>query len=194
MTLNNDIQGFVVGLDLSLTGTGVAIIGHHGVSTGLIKSKGKKGDSLASRRDRLKRIVHQISMLIPANSLVVIEQPAYSQTGGSHHDRSGLWWLVVELAMDWGWDVVEITPGGVKKYATGSGNASKDTVLAAVVKRYLDVDVTDNNVADALTLAAMGARSLGHPIEKSMPALNLTAMDAVRWNETAAPAAEESKS
>jgi crossover junction endodeoxyribonuclease RuvC len=183
VTLNNDIQGFVVGLDLSLTGTGVAIIGHNGVSTGLIKSKGKKGDSLASRRERLKKIVHEISMLIPANSLVVVEQPAYSQTGGSHHDRSGLWWLVVELAIDWGWTVVEITPGGVKKYATGSGNASKDTVLAAVVKRYLDIDVTDNNVADALTLAAMGARSLGLPIEKSMPALNLTAMDAVRWDE-----------
>jgi crossover junction endodeoxyribonuclease RuvC len=183
VTLNNDIQGFVIGLDLSLTGTGVAIIGHNGVSTGLIKSKGKKGDSLASRRERLKLIRHDLSMLIPTNALVVIEQPAYSQTGGSHHDRSGLWWMVVDLAIEWGFTVVEVSPTGVKKYATGKGNASKDAVLAAVVKRYLDVDVTDNNIADALTLAAMGARALGLPVEKSMPALNLTAMDAVRWTE-----------
>jgi crossover junction endodeoxyribonuclease RuvC len=191
VTLNNDIRGFVIGLDLSLTGTGVAIIGHGGVSTGLIKSKGRKGDSLAQRRERLRSIVRDIGQLIPNDSLVVVEQPAYSQTGGSHHDRSGLWWLVVELAIDWGFDVVEVTPGGVKKYATGSGNASKDTVLAAVVKRYLDVDVTDNNVADALTLAAMGARYLGFPLEASLPQINLAAMDAVRWND-AAPAAEKS--
>lgn len=34
---------------------------------------------------------------------------------------------------------------------------------------------------DAVGLLSMGCRSLGHPIEASMPAANLTAMTPVRW-------------
>ena len=113
---------------------------------------------------------------------MVVEQPAYSQTGGSHHDRSGLWWLIVATLREWGFDVVEVTPGGVKKYATGKGNASKDQVLAAVVKRYPQADITDNNIADAWVLAAMGARALGYEVD-SLPQVNLAAMDAVRWSD-----------
>ncbi|TFC92072.1 MULTISPECIES: crossover junction endodeoxyribonuclease RuvC [Cryobacterium] len=174
-------RDWVIGLDLSLTGTGWAIYGTDGFRTGLIKSTGKKGTSLLERWCRLYDITVQIMEVVPRGALVVIEQPAYSQTGGSHHDRSGLWWMVVQDAMQARHNVVEVTPGGLKKYATGKGNASKDQVLASVVKRYANADVTDNNVADAVVLAAMGARSLGVITEAALPVLNRAAMDAVRW-------------
>jgi crossover junction endodeoxyribonuclease RuvC len=54
-------------------------------------------------------------------------------------------------------------------------------VLAAVVRRYPHTDVTGNDLADALVLAAMGARRLGFPIETSLPVANLAAMTKISW-------------
>lgn len=172
----------VVGLDLSLTATGLGTTrsgGPAGVQT--IKSKGPKDATLEERRDRLHNLARDIQLAALAADVVVIEQPAYNQTGGSHHDRSGLWWLVVDWLVDEVPTVVEVAPQVVKKYATGKGNASKDEVLAAVVRRYADVDVANNNEADALVLAAIGARLAGHPIEASLPQTNLDALAKVRW-------------
>jgi hypothetical protein len=70
------------------------------------------------------------------------------------------------------------------KYATGKGMIAKDAVLAAVVRRYVGIDVTCNDEADALILAAMGARHLGQPIEDSLPLTHLAAMDNVHWPAT----------
>jgi crossover junction endodeoxyribonuclease RuvC len=70
-----------------------------------------------------------------------------------------------------------VPPATLKTYATGKGNASKDAVLAAVVKRYPGWAVTGNDVADAVVLMAMGARLLGHPLESSLPQSHLRALD-----------------
>lgn len=175
----------IVGLDLSLTSTGWARLDDGGVEVGRIKSKGAQGASLADRAGRLAEIADQVMEVVTDScawnaDLVLVEAPAQNQTTGHHHDRSGLWWLVVGLVMDLGRPVVEVSPTSLKKYATGKGNAGKDQVLAAVVRRYADVDVAGNDEADALVLAAMGARHMGCPID-DMPALNLTAMGGVRW-------------
>jgi crossover junction endodeoxyribonuclease RuvC len=179
----------VIGLDLSLTGTGIASSAGW---VGTITSKGKADATLDHRHSRLHNLRLDIALHIPSGhtrpALIVVEAPAYDSRTGHQHDRSGLWWLVVdwlsnsELADGWGYRVVEITTGGVKKYATGKGNASKDQVLAAVVRRYPTIEVRNNNEADALVLAAMGARALGHPID-DLPKLNLEAMAAVAWPE-----------
>jgi len=65
-------------------------------------------------------------------------------------------------------------------YATGKA-LDKDQVLAAVVRRYPNVPIGNNNEADALILAAMGARKLGHPYEPSLPQTHLRAMDGAEW-------------
>ena len=169
----------VVGIDLSLTGTGVTIIDSE-IHTALFGAKGHKDDTLQMRAERLELLFAQIVNVIPENAFVVIEQPAYSRTQGSQHDRSGIWWLIVHHLYQFH-DVVEVVPSTLKKYATGKGNASKDEVLAAVVRRYLDVNVTDNNVSDSLVLAAIGARFLGRPLEDELPTANLGAMTAIQW-------------
>jgi crossover junction endodeoxyribonuclease RuvC len=171
----------VAGLDLSLTGTGLALIDEGGIHTCLIKSVGKKGDSLAKRAARLAKLAAEIQAFIPEGAHIVIEQPAYSNSMGSMHDRSGLWWLIV------GWlhpfhNVTEVAPGTLKKFATGKGNAGKDEMLAAAIRRYPSAEVTDNNVADAVHLAAMGARYLGHPQEADTVKI-AEAMAVPRWSE-----------
>ena len=169
----------VVGLDLSLTGTGIVLIDEGGIYTSLIKSRGKRGDSLAQRAHRLATLRKQIAELIPEGAHIVVEQPAYSSSMGSMHDRSGLWWLIV------GWlhpfhNVTEVAPGTLKKFATGKGNAGKDEMLAAAIRRYPSVEIVDNNVADAMHLAAMGARYLGHPQEADTVKIT-EAMAVPRW-------------
>ncbi|WP_434315866.1 hypothetical protein [Leifsonia sp. P73] len=173
----------VVGLDLSLTGTGVALLGGEHPRTQTIRSKGKADDGLLTRARRLHKLADEVIGWAALGDIVIIEQPAYGQTGGSHHDRSGLWWITMHAltVLDAGVRFAEVTPQGVKMYATGRGNASKSEVLAQVIKRYPQADVANDNEADALVLAAIGARLAGHPIEDSLPAANLRAMEKVRW-------------
>lgn len=183
----------VVGIDLSLTSTGIAVIRWGDIDaprttsvwTTRVQSKGQADATLAARMRRLRNLRNAITDHASGADLVVIEGPSYAQkTAASAHDRSGLWWQIVDMLDDeYGCTVAEVPPTCRIKYATGKGNAGKDAVLAAVVKRYEDADVTGNDVADALVLAAMGARHLGHPIEASLPVAHLDAMTKIRWPE-----------
>ena len=173
----------VMGIDLSLTSTGVAFA-QDGKITDLyrIKTTGKKGDTLAQRQKRLGGIVQDVMGWVEDHrpNLVVIESPSYGSQHGSQHDRSGLWWLVVDNILAQQVQVATVTPNGRAKYATGKGNASKDAVLATVIKRYTDVEVTGNDVADAVVLAAMGSRYLGLSMD-GLSQAHLDAMDGAAW-------------
>ena len=175
----------IVGIDLSLTATGVAIADAATVTVRTVRSRGAKGDDLLSRGARLELLTSSICGLCRGAALVVVEQPAFSRTTGHHHDRSGLWWLVVAQLQAMGIPVAEVTPSGLKRYVTGRGNADKDTVLLAVARRFGDVGVTNNNEADSLALCAMGADRFGVPLA-DMPKSHRTSLDAVRWPEVAA--------
>jgi crossover junction endodeoxyribonuclease RuvC len=185
----------VIGLDLSLTSTGLAWAGIDDgalvvTRTHRIRSTGTKDAPLGDRHGRLRKLVGDLCHVIGYVDLLVVEAPSFGSVHGSQHDRSGLWWLTLDRIHEDGRarNVVEVPPTCRAKYATGKGNASKDQVLAAAVKRFHDWDITGNDVADAVILAAMGARHLGHPIDQ-MPAAHLTAMDAVRWPDTSGAAA-----
>jgi Holliday junction resolvasome RuvABC endonuclease subunit len=174
----------VVGVDLSLTSTGIAVIDGPNVATFRIQSKGTKVDTVADRAQRIIDITGRIMECIPSNvAMVVLEAPSYGQQRqAGEHLRAGLWWyLATRLHLE-GHRVVEVPPANLKRYATGKGNSPKDQVLAAVIRRYPNVDVTGNDIADALVLAAMGMRHLGTPIENSMPVANLAAMDKISWS------------
>lgn len=173
---------WVVGLDLSLTSTGWATWGSHGFAGGHIPSTGHKDDSLQQRWTRLYDLSEQVAQIIPPNALVVIEAPSYGgMKYGKPHDRSGLWWMIVEMAYRNRHAVVEVPPSNLKQYVTGSGIADKDAMIAAIVKRYPDANVTNNDHADAVGLASMGARHLGCLAESGLPVRNIAAMDKVRW-------------
>ena len=174
----------VVGLDLSLTSTGIAVIDGDRVALGKISTSGKATATLAERWLRLDDIATQVEQWVGhvgQTALVVVEGPSMGQgRQGGTHDRAGLWWLVMDRLHGQGHKVVEVPPSVRAKYATGAGNAGKDAVLAAVCRRYPSVEVTGNDTADALVLASMGARHLGFPLE-GLPQTHLQAMGKVRW-------------
>lgn len=172
----------VIGLDLSLTATGVAIIDDGTITVRTITSNptGDSVDDRVRRLDKIERAVMECMTGASEIDLIVIEGPSFGQMRQSgEHVRAGFWWRIVSICTDTA-PVIEVPPATLKKYATGKGNAAKDAVLLATARRFPDVDLRDNNQADALWLAAMGARHLGQPVD-DVPQLNQTAMAAVRW-------------
>ena len=181
----------VVGVDLSLTSTGLATVDTERVTLNRVTTSGKHGATLLERWLRLDDIATRVTDVCGAahtTALVVVEGPSMGQGRQSGtHDRAGLWWLVMDRLHEAGHKVVEVPPSVRAKYATGAGNAGKDAVLAAVCRRYPHVEVTGNDVADALVLASMGARFLGAPLE-GLPQTHLAAMGKVHWPAVVAPA------
>jgi crossover junction endodeoxyribonuclease RuvC len=150
-------EPLVVGVDLSLTATGLS----DGQRTWLIRSKGYKGDRLNDRAQRLRLLANGVLDSCAGACLVVIEGPAFASMSGHMHDRSGLWWLVVDLLRAEQTPVVEVPPAALKKYATGKGNANKGAVIDATARRFPDIDTgADDNRCDALWLAHMGIDQL----------------------------------
>ncbi len=181
----------VLGIDPSLTSTGLALVeGGRVVNTGRIRSKAKGYTRVESILDAIS---HELTTDDPRYPLyqdgrrydtdikVGIEGPAMGAKGSSVVQIFGLWATITHQLWRWGLEPYIVPPSNRVKYATGKGNSSKDEVLAAVVRRYADVNVTGNDVADALIVAAMGARRYGVPLEQTLPAVNLTAMDKVQW-------------
>lgn len=175
----------VVGLDLSLTATGIAVLTDappHWDTT-VVGSK-PTGDDVAARADRLTDLSAAILLRCIGADLVCIERPAYSSNSGSVTDRAGLWWLVcARLVRGLRIPVVDVVNNHLKTYATGRGNAPKDAVLAETVRRYgaLVPTLADNNEADALQLAALGMHHLtGRPLV-DLPQTHTRALAAVKW-------------
>ncbi|WP_345155443.1 hypothetical protein [Micromonospora maritima] len=171
----------VLGLDLSLTCTGLA-----GADwTDTIKPPAKmRGTArmMFIRTTLLDRFLN-------GYDVVAVEGPSYGSQAGQagHHERAGLWWVIRCVLDARGHQVAVIPPASVKRYATGKGNADKAAMMLAVARRFPWFDGGEDE-ADALWLAAMAADHLGHPM-CDMPAANRKALDAVQWPELTLAAA-----
>ncbi|WP_065961224.1 hypothetical protein [Curtobacterium sp. UCD-KPL2560] len=176
------VAPLVGGLDLSLTDTGIATITADGrIIVSRARSAGKKTDSLATKAQRFEQHADAICAAVADCADVVVESPAYGMPQGAV-DLGGLRWLVLTRLVAAGHRVHEINPMHVKKYATGETRADKDVVLASVVKRYPQADVTNNNTADAVVLASMLARHVGHPVENELSQARWDAFGKVAWS------------
>ena len=164
----------IAGIDPSLTSTGVAVIrSPERVETATVKSKppAPGTETVRSRFQRMEKLAESILDLVDGADVVGIESPAYGmRNAGKVHDRSGLWWWVVGQLETRGVPVVEITPPSRMMYATGKGNAGKDLVLITAAATYKQAEITGNDVADAVVIAAMVSRLVGQPIELRPPA------------------------
>ena len=176
----------VVGLDLSLTKTGIA--DEDGTRT-LSPGVGRVGpERLDWFRDRIVKEIHGADTSGPRcfdcflptiygrhPGLVVLEGYSLGTARQQSHAHAlgELGGIVRWTLWDLGIPYVDVSPATLKKYATGKGNAGKDAVLIAAVKRLAPVG--DNNQADAWWLRAIGMDALGVPVVE-MPKVNREAL------------------
>lgn len=164
--LNPTARGrYIIGLDVSLTGTGIAALDVHtgALLTAVHASPTPADDALGAHVNRHRNltdgIVNQVLDSDPV--LVVIEDLQFSvkEKDSSLTRRGFLWWAVVEGLCRGGAPVVRVAPQLIKQLATGKGNASKSEVAAAYAVAWPDA-VRGKNLqdrADAAFAAALGA-------------------------------------
>ena len=182
-----------LGIDLSLTGTGLAFATSDlEVASWLIRTSGSKDDtfemSLVRINDIRQRVLHVVSRTRGAlrgkSYMAVLEGASYGSYGGKNHERAGLWWMVYRDLHELHIPIAVVSPGGRAKYATGNGRAGKEEVLTSAAHRYHGTKIVNNNVADAVVLAAMGARMLHFPLEESsLGPQFLSALEGCSWPE-----------
>jgi hypothetical protein len=170
----------VVGLDLSLTATGLAasaapicqLIGRSGITTLPLERR------LPALRELRREIVTWVERQNPV--LAAVELPAFSRSGGGAVERHWLYIAVVDDLFKRGIPVAQVNSSKRIKYALGKGG-KKTAVVDAVARRFPNYPTGGNdNLCDAVILAAMGADHIGHPVA-ALPQVHRDALDGVQW-------------
>lgn len=175
----------VVAFDLSLTSTGVA--DRNGTRRICPKTSGTA--RLAEIRDAVVRECHPHVTLDEQiwcaggrcdsrPDLVVIEGYSYA-SGNKAHDVGEMGGVVRLALYEAGIAYEVVSPSSIKIAACGKGNASKDDVLLAAVRR-LGYAGNSKDEADALWLYRLTMHALGvEPLD--VPKAHLRALDALPW-------------
>ncbi len=174
----------VVGLDLSLTSTGMSEGDLHWVA------QTSSDDPIEYRLDwiinRVKAITEPWTR--PPAVLVVVEDGAPSKNAQPGHEELAALRLMVRHLL-WSRDIpfAMVRPTTLKAYTTGSGTATKARMVQAVKDRHgIDLSgvmVKDGkyDMADAAALAAMGYAFIGQPLPTTGPPARMDSMLAVKW-------------
>ncbi len=145
----------IVGIDLSLTATGVA-----GDIPCVFHTKMRGVERLAAIRDAILRVTDQGDRVTDqGDTLVVLE--GYSYASGHQAHQLGELGGVVRLALHEAQVVyVDVPPSTLKKFATGKGNANKAAMGLAAARAGYD-GPGDDNAIDAWWLQVMGFYAAG---------------------------------
>jgi crossover junction endodeoxyribonuclease RuvC len=140
-----DMPDVIMGVDPSLTSTGIVII-----TRGKMEALTLKPPKVAAQgATRLAWFFEQMTGLIHKHRVTAIGIEGYSF--GSKNGREALGELggVLRLSMHRaGFTPLVVPPTSMKKFITGSGNAEKSTVSKEIFKRF-KVDLTANDQVDA---------------------------------------------
>lgn len=179
----------VVGLDLSLTSTGMS----DGKTTHVVNTYPEEG-----LESRLNWITRRCISFVNFNSelpgcrragLVVIEGAAFGSKGDAVDQLAGLRMLVRVELWRLGVPFAMVPPTTLKTYTTGNGRATKAQMVASLRARH-GFDLTPYKIsqgkydmADGYALAAMGYARVGEPLPTTGPPAPMASMLAVKWPE-----------
>ncbi len=161
----------VLGLDLSMVGTGAASTGPAGEPvTRLIKTRDKDKDR------RLIQIQAEIRELATGAELALIEAPTprspSSVVSGMVQGAARL--VLLDLGIPYG----TLMPASLKKFATGKGTGDKVPMAIAALKRA-GLEFPDDNQCDAFWLWVAANYKVGQPLY-DLPALNRESLGKIK--------------
>jgi Holliday junction resolvasome RuvABC endonuclease subunit len=118
-------------------------------------STGSKEGTDIERADRIaKRIIKHLDSLMALEPTVFIEDYAYARL--TNREKMGELGGVVKhtlLQHFIKWETLPIST--IRKIVVGKGNAKKELVMYALLKRH-NLDITQNDIADAAAVALTG--------------------------------------
>jgi crossover junction endodeoxyribonuclease RuvC len=142
-----------VGIDHSMTGTGVVVIDQNG---NILEQKLIKTTADDSDEKRMVTILDNLSFIpkIVKLKTVYIEGPSFASQGQAVLQMGALHYLIRIFLFRKKINYKIIAPGSLKKFICGNGNAKKEHMLLNIYKRW-NIEFNDNNIADAYGLAMM---------------------------------------
>lgn len=160
----------ILGLDISLTATGVA------APNGQLctwETDARMGDArLVDISDRLNLLLRST----PIELAIIEDLPTHAHGAGKTAMVHG---LIRERLLRRGVPYVLVVAASLKKYATGKGNATKPDMRLELFKRA-GLDLRDDNEVDAWWLRAMGLDHYGAAAVQ-LPALHRQSLTKVTW-------------
>ena len=146
----NMSENVVVGLDLSLTGTGMCIKDGQGIRVETIKTLPK---DFANDLSRLIHIREAILSKLPADVKMVCIEDFFTGAHAASAIKIAMLGTVIRLALyEKGISFTLVAPATLKKYILGKGVGEKSLILREVYKKYPNIDVKDDNQADSVVL------------------------------------------
>jgi Holliday junction resolvasome RuvABC endonuclease subunit len=160
----------VIGLDVSLVSTGVAIRTSDGSAvrvTAVSTPKKSAPTDLCRQRSILARVSEILDELEEYDRHVFFEDYAFSSFTGKAFTRAELVGMLMLRAAEAGCAVYTVGISALKRYISGKGNASKEEMCAAAASRwgfvYSGVGKKKDDIVDAFCLTCLGEGYLSSP-------------------------------
>lgn len=153
----NKPKTYIVGLDVSMSDTGYAVLDELGNPVILSDVKPNK-KQIVRDIDRQLYILDNLSKMIEDDTLmadkvvVCIEGYAFGSQVGKVFTRAELVGMIKRMLVLKDFEIYLIAPSAMKKFITGIGNARKAEVIAAAKQKY-GFEGKNDNICDALCLA-----------------------------------------
>jgi len=155
--MNNNLP--ILALDLA-TSTGWALSDRNGVITSGVQTFDlKRGESAGMRFLRFRKWIKEVMALGELGKQFNDRNPGLIGYEQAHHRGGASTQLCVGMCTDvlaeaalYGLDHVAVHTASLKKFSTGKGKASKEEMIAKAKEIYPQIEIIDDNHADALLL------------------------------------------
>lgn len=158
----------ILALDLSLNSTGYCMDGESGV----LRPK-------STGWGRIDYLYEHIMHLSEEAEVAVLEGYSYHSRGRGLFNTAELGGIIRYGLRYCDTPIVDVPPSSLKLYAAGRGNAGKDEMIAAAIRRF-GFPGSDNNEADAYLLWCMALHGYGFPVV-DVPMKQAEQVERIEW-------------
>ena len=145
----------IIGIDPSLTATGVVILEDGKIKDQLLIKTKPSGDHPIKELNRLFEIRRSLPKM-EDDDVCIMEGIAFmARNTSALIQLSALNYFIREKLYLDGIKFIVVPPTVLKKFISGKGNSPKELIILEIFKRY-GVTFNDNNLADAYALARIG--------------------------------------